>query len=431
MKEHIKISTKYPGYWEYDGKPVVLLGGSKEDNLFQIPDIEEHLKLLKSVGGNYVRCTMSSRDEGDVWPHEKIGDKYDLNKFSEEYWYRFKRFLDLTYSMDIILQIEVWDRFDFVRDPWQENSFNPKNNCNYTSEESKLKENIDTHPNKNESRFFFTIPEEDNNELVLKYQQAFVDKMLEYSLNYPNVLYCMDNETAAVEGWGRYWSQYIKKKAEEKGIIVHTTEMWDKWDLRDEQHNSTFDHPETYSFCDISQNNHNSGDEHWNGILYVRERIRNHIRPLNTVKIYGADTGRFGTDKDAIERFWKNIMGGLAATRFHRPPSGLGLSAKAQTCIKSARMLLEQIDIFNMSPDNSLFIERSKDNSYCCSDGKSEAVVFFSDKGRAVLKNIGFSNVRWLDIMQSSWLEDEAVKPGNEILLETPGEGFYIALLKA
>jgi len=40
MKEHIKISSKYPGYWEYDGKPVVLLGGSKEDNLFQIPDIE-------------------------------------------------------------------------------------------------------------------------------------------------------------------------------------------------------------------------------------------------------------------------------------------------------------------------------------------------------------------------------------------------------
>jgi len=381
---------------------------------------------------------MSSSDEGNVWPFEKVGDKYDLNKFSKEYWQRIKRFLDLTYSMDIILQIEVWDRFDFAREPWQENPFNPKNNCNYTSEESKLKENIDTHPNKNENRFFFTIPEEDNNELILKYQKAFVDKLLEYSLNYPNVLYCMDNETSAVEGWGRYWSQYIKEKAKEKGLVVHTTEMWDKWDLRDEQHNRTFDHPEVYSFCDISQNNHNSGDEHWNGILYVREKIKNHIRPLNTVKIYGADTGKFGTDKDGIERFWRNILGGLAATRFHRPTSGLGLTTKAQTCIKSARMLLEEINIFAMSPDNflmspdnSLFIERTKGNSYCSTDGRSEAVIFFCDKGRAVIKNLGFTKVRWLDIMQSSWSEYEPVKPGDEILLETPGEGFYVAILKA
>ena len=64
----------YPGnpfYWQYKGKPDLLLGGSVEDNLFQITNLEAHLDLLKSVGGNYVRCTMSSRDEGDVWPFEK------------------------------------------------------------------------------------------------------------------------------------------------------------------------------------------------------------------------------------------------------------------------------------------------------------------------------------------------------------------------
>ena len=55
-----------PSYWQYRGKPVLLLGGSVEDNLFQIPDIEQHLDLLASVGGNYVRCTMSGRDDRNV-----------------------------------------------------------------------------------------------------------------------------------------------------------------------------------------------------------------------------------------------------------------------------------------------------------------------------------------------------------------------------
>ena len=57
-----------PRYWQYRGEPIVLLGGSREDNLFQIPDIEAHLDALAAVGGNYIRNTMSSRDDGDVWP---------------------------------------------------------------------------------------------------------------------------------------------------------------------------------------------------------------------------------------------------------------------------------------------------------------------------------------------------------------------------
>ena len=87
-----------PSYWQYRGRPLLLLGGSVEDNLFQIPDIEQHLDLLASVGGNYVRCTMSSRDPCNVWPFEKdpATGLYDLNKPGAEYWRRFARFLDLT-----------------------------------------------------------------------------------------------------------------------------------------------------------------------------------------------------------------------------------------------------------------------------------------------------------------------------------------------
>ena len=59
----IKPWAKNPRYWQYKGQPVLLLGGSKDDSLFQIPDLKKHLDLIASVGANYVRNTMSSRSD--------------------------------------------------------------------------------------------------------------------------------------------------------------------------------------------------------------------------------------------------------------------------------------------------------------------------------------------------------------------------------
>ncbi|MEN8788612.1 MAG: hypothetical protein ABF295_03775, partial [Flavobacteriaceae bacterium] len=65
----IGLYEENPFYWSYNGEPVLLLGATDEDNIFQIDDLEDHLKLLDSVGGNYIRCTLSSRDEGNVKPY--------------------------------------------------------------------------------------------------------------------------------------------------------------------------------------------------------------------------------------------------------------------------------------------------------------------------------------------------------------------------
>ena len=106
-KNRIQIYRENPRYWQYKGKPILLIGGSVEDNLFQIPNLKAHLELLKSVGGNYVRSTMSWVDEGDVPPFKKVGDQYDLNQWNDEFWNRFRNFITWTHEMDIIVQIEV------------------------------------------------------------------------------------------------------------------------------------------------------------------------------------------------------------------------------------------------------------------------------------------------------------------------------------
>ncbi|MCB0853621.1 MAG: hypothetical protein KDD63_15455, partial [Bacteroidetes bacterium] len=221
------MSDQYPQYWAYKGKPVLLLGGTVEDNLFQIPDLEAHVDLLKSVGGNYVRNTMSSRDSGNVWAFyfdEKEG-VYDLSKWNDEYWQRFENFLKLTAERDIIVQIEVWATFDFYRDNWTVNPFNPKNNRNYTAERTKLPEEVKTHPTRTDNPFFWSVPSQHHNIPVLQFQQAFVDKLLSHSLKYDHILYCIDNETSVTASWGQFWSEYIRKKGKELGKKVAITEM--------------------------------------------------------------------------------------------------------------------------------------------------------------------------------------------------------------
>jgi len=173
----IRPYAKNPYYWQYKGKPVFLLGGSKDDNLFQIPDLKEHLDTLASVGGNYIRNTMSDRkDKGfEVYPFKRLSNgKYDLNQWNDDYWNRFQNLLKWTGQRDIIVQIEVWDRFDYTDhgsfNTWKSNPYNPENNINYTAVESGLLVKYPKdHPSRDKQPFFHTIPAMDDGSILEKW----------------------------------------------------------------------------------------------------------------------------------------------------------------------------------------------------------------------------------------------------------------------
>ncbi|HIL70402.1 MAG TPA: hypothetical protein EYG38_11205, partial [Verrucomicrobia bacterium] len=56
---------KLPWYWSRDGHPILLLGGSDDDNLFQWPEdrLLDQLERIKEAGGNVIRNTMSDRKD--------------------------------------------------------------------------------------------------------------------------------------------------------------------------------------------------------------------------------------------------------------------------------------------------------------------------------------------------------------------------------
>jgi hypothetical protein len=426
-----------PTYWQSHGRPVMLLGGSDDDNLFQHPDLVKHLDAMQALGGNYIRNTMSDRqDKGtELYPFARRPDgKFDLEQWNDAYWTRFENMLRWTAQREIFVQIEVWDRFDFTdsggHKHWQAHPYNPKNNVNYTYQESGFARKYPDHPGMNRQPFFFTTPKQNDNRLVLGFQRRFVDKMLSHALQYDHVLYCMDNETSADPQWGRYWADHIRNRAAEAERTVYLTEMWDDWNLRGEHHRQTLDHPDLYGFADVSQNNHQKGQKHWDNFQWVVAYVAQRPRPINTVKTYGADGGRFGNSRDGVQRWWRHLIGGAAAVRFHRPDSGLGLSEEAIGSLKAGSKLVSLIKPWEVQAANDLLSQRDPNEAYLAAAPGKAYALYFTDGGsvRASLTGDDYQ-VRWIRIADGTWGPVAMIPAGQEATIAAPGEGGWVAAI--
>ncbi|MDI6451073.1 hypothetical protein [Anaerobaca lacustris] len=451
--ERIHPYENNPRYWQYKGRPVLLLGGSREDNLFNHPDgLAEHLDTLVASGGNYIRNTMSSRNPGNPWAFKRLDNGlYDLNQWDTEYWGRFENLLKLCKERNIIVQIEVWDPWDYFKTEaplgygpnnvgWESCPFNPALNVNYTAAESGLAEKIDYYSGSKPSGhlFFHTPPALKDAPLVRKYQEAFVDKLLSISLAYPNVLYCMNNEIGEPPEWGQYWAKFIRTRAEKAGKKVFLTDMRRNTSFESAEQVNLLHDRTHYDFFEISQNNANNDQKHYDHILHIRSQVASRPIPINNVKIYGGEIGSWTTSvEEGTRRFWRNVFGGCASSRFHRPgPSpdyfAIGLSDLAQTHIRSMRMLTEAMDVFSCEPHNELLGDRLPNEAYCLAQPGKQCAVYFPDGGEVTLDVSaarGTLQVRWLDIRRSAWGQSQTVPTTGTLELKTPEKGQWAALV--
>lgn len=446
-------------YWTLDGRATLLAGASIEDNLFQVAGLEPELDQLQAAGGNYVRNTLSSRDPGNLWPFAaaqsgqagaagpgptvrrwlaSLGLRaplYDLERPNEAYFARLERLLALADERGIVVQIELWDRFDYARAPWRENPFNPDNNINYTEQASRLAASYPEHPARNRNSFFRSIPALDDNPLLLGFQQAWIDRVLAVTLRFDNVLYCVSNETSGAEAWSRYWAEYLRAAASAAGRRIHVTEMWDAWELDDAMHARTLDDPVLYDYFDASQNNHQSGDAHWESLVALRERLAPVPRPFNNVKIYGGESGRYGTAADAIDRFWRNVLAGAASVRFHRPPNGLGPAPAARAQLAAVRRVAGATELAALAPANALLADREPGEAYLAAAGGEAYLAYFPAGGSVGLTlpppaGAAAYRARWLRPGDGPWqVAPRALAPGLA-RIATPDGGRWLLLIE-
>lgn len=436
-KDRIQICPENRWYWQYKGQPLLLLGGSDEDNLFNHPNLWFNLDKLQQIGGNYVRMTLSSRDQHNVWPYQLIDGKYDLTRFNPDWWDRLANCIRQAHQRDIIVQIEFFATFDFYRDNWQRNPFNPTLNTNYTTTQTTLLPKWDHHPARQFQPFFASVPELNNDLVLLNYQQAFVRKVLDVTLDLPNVLYCLDNETATPPQWAWYWAEFIRQELARRRQQIYLTEMWDDHDITGGRHRHTYDRPDLFTFVDISQNNWQSGPTHYDHLMTVRRYLAQRSAgpcPMNNVKVYGRTPGGLDVALN-LDRWWQNIFAGCASTRFHRPTakgSGLGLNHTAQAAVKAARIFTDAFDIFSCQPRADLIEKAQPDQVYCLADPPQVYAVYFAKGGQATLRITGTGpwQVRWFDPRKGQFNSPQQLKPDNErVELTAPDTQPWLALI--
>lgn len=436
-------------YWQYQGEPIVLVGGSHRDNLFQWAGqpMIDHLDLLVSVGGNYVRCTLSDRNPGDIYAFKNVAEnRYDLNQWNPEYWDRLSVFLEETHQRGIIVQMTLWDVFDLAAGNWFKHPWGPEQNVNYGLEDLSDRD-----------AFFGTWDKPDS--VVLKYQKRFVDEVLRHTLRYGHILYNMNNESKQGTEWENFWARYITAKAAEQGRQIYSTSM--QFDPSSAVRN-VMTYPEIYSYFDISQNNQDSrgarGQAHWDNIMLWRHKVAQMTggpRPINNEKVYGGGDGytnySSGTSREAEARFWRNIIAGCASSRFHRDVVdwGIGLTERAQFNLRAMSMFLREVDMTDSGPHNDLISVRGPNRgqmeAYVTARiGKHYAIYF--PAGRYVVDldpwvYVDKLRLRWLNIEQGEWFEPEVVpvewEGGQEdwgyrghVRLETPSNRAWLALLE-
>lgn len=440
----IQPHASNPGYWQYKGEPILLLGGSNDDNLFQTPGLETYLDELHVAGINFLRNTMSSRqDQGfEIYPYKKLDSgKYDLTQWNDAYWERFSDFLTWTEERDIIVQIEVWDRFDYSREHWEASPWRPVNNVTYTVADTGLKNNYPDHPHRDQQPFFHTIPGmprySSEFDLIRELQERLVAKMLSISLEHDHVLYCMNNETSTPVEWGLRWMAFIRNAAAQRDKRVYVTDMFDDGY---EPHRSAkvayaYSNPELYGFIDISQvNSRVFNEQHWNRIVWAVDHIDGERRPINHTKIYsdGETNWGSGTPVDGVERFWRNLIAGSAAVRFHRPWAGIGSNDIAKACIAAARKAESRVKFWDIAHRQDLLGDRAEDEAYLAANPGESYILFFTDGGEVSLDLSDFSylfKIEWVSISTGLWGESGEISGGSAETITAPGKGPWVAVI--
>lgn len=474
--DRITVSRENPWYFEYQGEPVVLIGGFEDDNPFQWTgdELTDALDLLESCGGNFLRNVLTYRDEGNVPPFAEVDDgTYDLNELNEEFEDRLVTFLEETQKRDMVVQITLWDRFDHGR--WSDIPWNSENNVNYSQEEFGLPADEDVDIG-DASNFYNSVAE--SNDLLLGYQEQFVEAILDRTLPFGHVIYNINNESKSPPSWERHWLEFVQSYAaeqlasgdgqshEHRGDGVTAVHDWpvNVTAMRlnpGETVSRMLGNPDLYSHVEISQNNQNAegatGQDHWDNIQTWREELYSHdvVRPLSNEKIYGCveseqgdrQTWAAGTADEAISHFWRNLLGGCASARFHRGESGwgLGLRELVQRQLESARIVIDETDFVEATPSNSLLRERDTDHhfefareddeAYCAGNRSAgEYIVYFRSGGRVpfdAADTSGSFTVRWLKIDDSDWVDESSVTAeDDELELEPPSDDRWIAVLR-
>lgn len=133
-----------------------------------------------------------------------------------------------------------------------------------------------------------------------------------------------------------------------------------------------------------------------------------------------------------MERWWRHLIGGAAAVRFHRPESGLGLSAEAEAAIRAGRKLVTAVKPWEVKPANELLRGRGENEAYLAAEPGSAYALYFTNGGEVELdlrEQQGRFELRWINIQNGEWGKSEVVQDGEWRKIAAPGAGHWAGVI--
>lgn len=200
----IRLHPKNPNYFEYEGKPIVLVTSAEHYGALINLDFDygKYLKTLEAEGMNYTRIFMGAYVEtpasfgirentlapksmklivpwkrSDTPGYVNGGNKFDLMQWDEAYFERLHDFMKQASKRSIIVEITPFSSI-YKDEYWEYSPLHPNNNINGTQTSDR--------------KTIQTLPAEDNN--LLPYQERYVRKLVQELKAYDNCFFEIQNE---------------------------------------------------------------------------------------------------------------------------------------------------------------------------------------------------------------------------------------------
>jgi len=216
-KKYLKIERAGTAgaYFTYGGKPVLSFGGSASDFIFYVAqdafDYELWADWSTAHGMNHCRAylpgswtmieSFTERNGGDpadiLFPFEQTepgSRKFDVTRFHEPYWARFRKQCECLARHGIILDLLMSNGWQFwcynekvAKGNWDGHFYNPRNNVNAFTEPLGGEK-----PNR--LKYYHSVA--DGNDALFQAQRAWFEKIVECTHDLGNIYYELVHELA-------------------------------------------------------------------------------------------------------------------------------------------------------------------------------------------------------------------------------------------
>jgi hypothetical protein len=390
-EDRVQVYKKNPRYIQYRGAPIFLVGcnqGWTVSLQTQDHDYRHEFDELHKVGGNLVRITPflpptvddpdRFNDQKNNYPWRREGQHYHLDLERDggnpTFWNRLTDLVHYAYERDIIISFEFWDLYGPARGPggnqnfqtppgdrWSAHPFFPGNSPDLTGQDM-----LPAQTHMKDISYCHTVTKGQYAK-ALHFQEQYVRKMLDVLSPYPNVMYCMVNESSAAKAWSDYWLTFTHTYFDTvwEGAPHLAGEMPREFSFTENFTVEQMVDDPIYGFADVSQYCQGKGLREIQNVkknlttFYQYTEQTKQFKPLTCMKIY---------NRDATDVLWMRLLSGSASARYHRtlnnagnykPPEGVDPVALQLSCVGRVVDFLRETGFkpWEAYPDHGIVVE--------------------------------------------------------------------------